>query len=70
VKKTEFKDIQKFISSGSWKCDYHEKLNMNPDFQLQTEEEVLTWYLQHNDGGTPHTESEISRVKEVLNDMK
>jgi hypothetical protein len=33
---------------------------------LQTRAEVLNWYLQMNDGGTPHTAEEISRVKALL----
>lgn len=33
---------------------------------LQTREQVLTWYLQINDGGTPHTAAEIDRVKALL----
>lgn len=33
---------------------------------LQTRAEVLTWYLQMNAGGTPHTTAEISRVQTLL----
>lgn len=39
------------------------RFNVN---SLQTREQVLTWYLQINDGGTPHTEAEVSRVKALL----
>jgi hypothetical protein len=39
------------------------RLNVN---SLKTREQVLTWYLQMNDGGTPHTVEEIKRVKGLL----
>lgn len=32
---------------------------------LVTRKEVLKWYLELNSNGTPHTEQEISRVKEL-----
>ncbi len=38
--------------------------------QLQTKAEVLQWYLQMNTGGTVHTESEIKRVRELLEKEK
>lgn len=33
---------------------------------LQTRDEVLTWYLEMNSGGTPHTKEELDRVKAML----
>lgn len=33
---------------------------------LKTRAEVLTWYLQMNSGGTPHTGAEIARVHQLL----
>lgn len=33
---------------------------------LQTRNEVLTWYLEMNSGGTVHTEEELNRVKKLL----
>jgi len=33
---------------------------------LQTRAEVLTWYLEMNSGGTPHTQSELDRVMGLL----
>lgn len=33
---------------------------------LKTRKEVLQWYLELNDGGTPHTSEEINKVKELL----
>lgn len=28
--------------------------------------DVLTWYIEMNSGGTPHTEEELNRVREML----
>jgi Protein of unknown function DUF262 len=39
------------------------KVNINT---LQTKAQVLKWYLEMNAGGTPHTASEIERVKNLL----
>lgn len=41
----------------------HIRINVNT---LKTRAEVLTWYLQMNDGGTPHTFSELRKVKDML----
>lgn len=34
--------------------------------ELVTKKEILEWYLELNDGGTPHKKSEISKVKDLL----
>lgn len=34
---------------------------------LNTRAEVLRWYLEMNTGGTPHTDSEIQKVQDMLN---
>lgn len=39
------------------------KLNVN---DLKTRAEVLQWYIEFNAGGTPHTDAEIDRVRELL----
>jgi len=39
------------------------RINVNT---LQTEREVIQWYLQMNTGGTPHTQEEINKVKKLL----
>ena len=45
---------------------------MNQDYlrihinNLKTKREVLTWYLEMNSGGTPHTSKELRRVSEML----
>jgi hypothetical protein len=38
--------------------------------ELLTRKAVLQWYLELNAGGTPHTESEIDRVRDLLNQEK
>ncbi len=35
---------------------------------LKTRKEVLQWYIELNDGGTPHTTEEISKVKKMVED--
>jgi uncharacterized protein with ParB-like and HNH nuclease domain len=39
------------------------RININ---DLQTKKEVLQWYIELNEGGTPHTKEEINRVKEMI----
>jgi len=39
------------------------RININ---KLKTKKEVLNWYLEMNEGGTPHTEEELNKVKEML----
>lgn len=39
------------------------KFNIN---DLKTEKEVLQWYVDMNAGGTPHTDDEINKVKEMI----
>lgn len=37
--------------------------------ELKTREEVLRWYIEMNEGGTPHTKAEIQRVKNMLKEL-
>lgn len=39
------------------------KINVN---NLKTKKEVLQWYIDINSGGTPHTEEEITKVKQMI----
>ena len=41
------------------------RLNIN---SLKSKKDVLKWYIQINDGGTPHTKEEIERVKKLYNE--
>ena len=36
---------------------------------LQYEKDVLQWYIEMNEGGTPHTKDEIQRVKDMLSKL-
>lgn len=33
---------------------------------LQIQRDVLQWYVEMNEGGTPHTQAEINRVKAMI----
>lgn len=37
---------------------------------LQYEKNVLQWYIEMNEGGTPHTKEEIQRVKDLLSEFE
>ena len=37
---------------------------------LKTRKEVLRWYIELNEGQTPHTDEELNKVKELLNKSK
>lgn len=37
---------------------------------LKTKKDVLQWYIQMNDGGTPHSKEEIERVKQMMEEEK
>lgn len=36
---------------------------------LQYEKDVLQWYVEMNEGGTPHSKEEIQKVKEMLSKL-
>lgn len=72
--------IRKFMNDeipvfGSYFSEYEDemsilkhsiKVNVN---NLKTEKEVLQWYVDMNSGGTPHTEQEIEKVKQMINEL-
>ena len=43
------------------------KININC---LKTRAEVLKWYLEMNEGGTPHTDKELDKVRQMLKEEK
>lgn len=72
--------IKKFISNeipafGTYYNEYEDNLddvniNMIVNINnLKTRKEVLQWYLEMNDGGTPHSKEEIDRVKMMLEEL-
>lgn len=68
--------IMRFIDNeipafGVYCKDFEDELPMEIDVlvninELQTRKEVLKWYIEMNDGGTPHTEAEINKVRKML----
>ena len=36
---------------------------------LQYEKDVLQWYIEMNEGGTPHTKEEIQKVKDMVSKL-
>ncbi len=36
---------------------------------LQYEKDVLQWYIEMNEGGTPHTKEEIQKVKVMVSKL-
>jgi uncharacterized protein with ParB-like and HNH nuclease domain len=43
------------------------RINVN---DLPTRKDVLTWYIEMNSGGTPHTDDEIAKVIELMKEDK
>lgn len=68
--------IQRFMNNeirafGTYYKDFEDKLPREFDMvvnvnNLKTRKEVLQWYIEMNDGGTPHTKEEINIVKRLL----
>ena len=60
------------VFGGHYYRDYTDRLDtFDATFHfmindLPTREAVLKWYLELNDGGTPHTKEEIDKVKKML----
>jgi len=55
--------------------DFEDRLSVDINLiihvnDLQTKAEVLKWYIEMNEGGTPHTEDEIERIKKMLEEEK
>ena len=68
--------IKKFINNeikifGYYYKEFEDSLRMKHDMRinvndLPTKRNVLQWYIEHNSGGTIHTEEEINKVKKLL----
>jgi len=54
-----YKEFEGRISSD---CDFIFCVN-----NLTNYNDVLRWYLEMNSGGTPHTQAELDKVKDLLN---
>lgn len=72
--------IQRFVNNeikvfGSYYKEYTDSLRMIHSIKinindLKSEKEVLQWYVDMNSGGTPHTNEEIERVKQMILDLE
>jgi uncharacterized protein with ParB-like and HNH nuclease domain len=56
---------------GCFLSDFEEKIPIEVDFvfqinDLKTRKQVLQWYIDLNSAGTPHSNEEIERVKNLL----
>lgn len=57
---------------GIYLCQFEDRLRMMDVVlsininDLSNRKDVLTWYIEMNEGGTPHTVEEINRVKKML----
>lgn len=71
--------IQRFINGeipafGSYYNEFEDSLHLFRDTvkvninDLKTKAEVLQWYIDLNDGGTPHSPEEIARVRALLSE--
>lgn len=71
---------QKFIHNeikvfGSYYDEFEDKIRVLPQTMilnvndLKSEKEVLQWYVDMNAGGTPHTNEEIERIKQMINNL-
>ena len=69
--------IQRFVNNeikafGSYFREFTDKAHLTMNTirvhinDLKTRKEVLTWYLEMNSGGTPHSKKELDRVKALL----
>ena len=59
---------------GSYYKDFEDKIPLSVDLifnvnDLKSEKEVLQWYVDMNAGGTPHTNEEIERVKQMIEEL-
>ena len=60
---------------GSYINEYEDKMSLVRNCihvninDLKSKKDVLQWYIDMNDGGTPHTTEEIARVKQLLNNL-
>lgn len=71
--------IQGFIGNrfpvfGSFFWEYRDRMDIMNTVRvhvndLKTKKEVLTWYIEMNSGGTPHSKAEIARVSALRDSL-
>lgn len=60
---------------GSFYNEFTDRLDITRTMRLhindlKTEREVVQWYLEMNAGGTPHSEEELTRVRNILSRLE
>lgn len=69
--------IRKFLNNeisafGTYYRDFEDKIRTSTHYMilhvndLKSREEVIQWYIDMNSGGTPHSEEEIERVRNLI----
>jgi len=58
---------EEYNEGFSFRLSHSIKININ---DLPTRKDVLTWYLEMNSMGTPHTQDEIFKVKKMLDGVE
>ena len=61
----EIKVFDSYFKEYTDRLRIHRTLKINVN-NLTTKKDVLQWYLEMNGGGTPHTESELSKVRKLI----
>lgn len=72
--------IRRFVNNeikvfGSYYKEFTDNMRFNQTIKvnindLKTKKEVLQWYIDMNNGGTPHTKEEIDRVRELMSQLQ
>lgn len=60
---------------GKYYSEYEGPMSLNCNFSMivnniENYSDVLKWYVEINDGGTPHTEEELNKVRKMLGEIK
>ncbi len=58
--------INKRIAGGQPLPEYKVNVHIN---QLEDQKEILGWYIDLNSGGTPHTNDDIERVRNMIREL-
>ena len=74
-----YKAVEQFIDNklkvfGCYYDEFEDDIRMKHDMRvnindLQTKNEVLWWYIEMNEGGTPHSKEEINKIKNMLREI-
>lgn len=60
-------EFDKFLVEYQTRDEFSVNIYRN---NLNSKKEVLEWYIDMNSGGTPHTEEEIERVKQMILELE